>query len=58
MTRRGKEAVVVLSEAVYRALRDGARAGAPGLVAHLMAAPKQDEPAQPSSGPKLREIGF
>lgn len=58
VTRRGKEAVVVLSEAAYRALRDSARASAPGLVAHLMAAPKQDEPAQPSSGPNLRQIEF
>lgn len=59
VTRRGKEAVVVLSEATYRALRESARASAPGLVAHLMAAPRQDDPAaQPSSGPSLREIEF
>jgi len=40
VTRRGRAAVVVLSEANYRALRQGARAGAPGFVAHLLAIPK------------------
>ena len=43
VTRRGREAVVVLSEANYRALRDGARASAPSFVAHLLAIPKSDE---------------
>lgn len=43
VTRRGREAVVVLSEASYRALRDGARTSAPGFVAHLLAIPKDDE---------------
>lgn len=42
VTRRGRAAVVVLSEANYRALREGARAGAPGFVAHLLAIPKGD----------------
>lgn len=43
VTRRGQEAVVVLSEANYRALRESARASAPSFVAHLMAIPKDDE---------------
>lgn len=42
VTRRGRDAVVVLSEATYRALREGARASAPGFVAHLLAIPKDD----------------
>jgi len=42
VTRRGREAVVVLSEARYRALREGERSGAPGFVAHLLAIPKDD----------------
>lgn len=40
VTRRGREAVVVLSEANYRALRESAQANAPGFVAHLLAIPK------------------
>ena len=40
VTRSGKEAVVVLSEKSYRALRASARSGAPGFVAHLLAIPK------------------
>ena len=40
VTRRGRDAVVVLSEASYRALRESARSGAPGFVAHLLAIPK------------------
>ncbi len=58
VTRRGKEAVVVLSEAAYRALHERACASAPSLVTYLMAAPRQDEPAQQPAGPTLREIEF
>lgn len=48
VTRRGQEAVVVLSEANYRALREAARASAPGFVAHLLAIPKDGgPPAEP-----------
>lgn len=43
VTRRGREAVVVLSEANYRALREGARTSASNFVAHLLAIPKSDE---------------
>lgn len=48
VTRHGREAVVVLSEASYRALREGAGAGARGFVAHLLAAPKEEAAAGPS----------
>ena len=40
VTRRGHEAVVVLSESSYRTLKSGARDGAPGFVSHLLAIPK------------------
>lgn len=44
VTRRGRAAVVVLSEAIYRALRESSRASAPGFVTHLLAIPKNAEP--------------
>ena len=40
VTRHGRAAVVVLSQASYRALRESARTGAPGFIAHLRAIPK------------------
>ena len=40
VTRRGKDAVVVVSEAAFDALQRSAKAEAPGLVAHLLARPK------------------
>lgn len=43
VTRRGREAVVVLSEMSYRALQQGAKAAAGGFVAHLLAIPKADD---------------
>lgn len=48
VTRHGREAVVVVSEASYRALREGACAGTRGFVAHLLAVPKEDETFAPS----------
>ncbi len=42
ITRRGKEAVVVLSERAFEALQHSAHAAAPGFVAHLLAVPKDD----------------
>lgn len=52
VTRRGRDAVVVLSEASYRALRESARTGAPGFVAHLLAIPKGD--ALPGEGGRVK----
>lgn len=43
VTRRGRDAVVVLSEASYRVLRQSSRIAAPGFVAHLLAVPKIDD---------------
>lgn len=56
VTRRGREAVVVLSEASYRALREGARAGAPGFVAHLLAIPKSNESSEGRISIALRDV--
>lgn len=44
ITRRGRKAVVVLSEQAFEALRQHARAGSPGFIAHLLAMPKDDTP--------------
>jgi prevent-host-death family protein len=43
ITRRGKPAVVVLSEETFEAYRRNARAAAPGFIAHLLAIPKDEE---------------
>ena len=56
VTRSGREAVVVLSEADYRALRDDARASAPSFVAHLLAIPKIDEFDEEPCRVVLREV--
>lgn len=40
ITRRGKDAVVVLSEQAFEALQHSAQAAAPCFVAHLLAVPK------------------
>ena len=56
VTRRGREAVVVLSEANYRALRAGARASAPRFVTHLLAIPKDEGPLAEPRRIALRNI--
>jgi antitoxin Phd len=43
ITRRGKPAVVVLSEEAFDAFKRNAQAAAPGFVAHLLAIPKSEE---------------
>jgi prevent-host-death family protein len=53
VTRRGREAVIVLSEANYRSLR----ASAPGFVAHLLAIPK-DDCAEPQGEARLIPIAL
>ena len=58
VTRRGRDAVVVLSEASYRALRDSARSGAPGFIAHLLAIPKGEAFPSKRENVKLREVEF
>lgn len=58
VTRRGRDAVVVLSEASYRALRDSARSGAPGFIAHLLAIPKGAALAGKHEKVTLRDVEF
>lgn len=43
ITRRGRQAVVVLSEQAYESLQRSAHAAAPGFVAHLLAMPRQEK---------------
>lgn len=43
ITRRGKPAVVVLSEEAFEAYKRNAQAAAPGFIAHLLSMPKADE---------------
>lgn len=43
ITKRGKRAVVVLSEQAFDALQRNARAAAPGFVDYLLAMPKAEE---------------
>jgi antitoxin Phd len=40
ITRRGKDAVMVLSERAYVALKSSAKKNAPDFVAHLLAMPR------------------
>jgi prevent-host-death family protein len=56
VTRRGREAVVVLSEANYRALREGARASAPSFIAHLLAIPKSEAEDEVPRRLALRDV--
>lgn len=67
VTRRGKQAVVVLSEADFEALQRNAATKHPrGLIEHLLAipkAPKSNERAEPDTelprlDLQLREIDF
>ena len=56
VTRRGKRAVVVVSEADYQRLQQGARAAAPGFVEHLLAMPRGTAPAEPARDLRLRDL--
>ncbi len=56
VTRRGRDAVVVLSEQTYRHLQQCSRAAAPGFVAHLLAIPKTDETPFDRMDIKLRDV--
>lgn len=56
VTRHGRAAVVVLSEASYRLLSDSARANAPGFIAYLLAIPKDAADPAGSQRLALREV--
>lgn len=58
VTRRGQEAVVVLSEESYRALRKGRRTSSGGFIAHLLGVPKESDSPFPASRVSLRDIDF
>ncbi|MBA3033122.1 MAG: type II toxin-antitoxin system prevent-host-death family antitoxin [Gammaproteobacteria bacterium] len=56
VTRRGRDAVVVLSEASYRVLQQSSRIAAPGFVAHLLAVPKRADVNFARGGIELRDV--
>lgn len=61
ITRRGKDAVMVLSEKTYVALKTSAKSDAPDFVAHLLAMPRQRvaraaDATEPRAKLKLRDI--
>ena len=60
ITRRGKDAVMVLSEKAYVALKNSAKKDAPNFVAHLLAMPRRrvgrTEPKAKPSKLVLRDI--
>jgi antitoxin Phd len=58
VTRRGREAVVVLSEESYRALQESAHVCAPGFVAHLLSIPKEGKPLSEGARITLRDVEF
>lgn len=62
ITRRGKDAVMVLSEKAYVALKSSAKSDAPNFVAHLLAMPRarvsKSEPAEPQTKLALRDIAL
>ena len=55
ITRRGKRAVVVVSEEVFDAFKRNAQLAAPGFVAHLLAMPKAEKDIE-RLPVKLREV--
>jgi antitoxin Phd len=62
ITRRGKDAVMVLSEKAYAALKSSAKSDAPDFVAHLLAMPRErpakPEPAESRAKLALRDIAL
>jgi len=60
ITRRGRDAVVVLSEQAYVALKSSAKRDAPDFVAHLLAMPRQravpNEPAASRAKIVMRDV--
>ena len=62
ITRRGKDAVMVLSEKAYAALKSSAKSDAPNFVAHLLAMPRErtakPEPAESPAKLVLRDIAL
>jgi len=57
ITRRGKQAVVVLSEQAFESLQRSAHVAAPGFVAHLLAMPRDEEVVE-RTPLALRDVDF
>ena len=57
ITRRGKDAVMVLSEKTYAALKTSAKSDAPNFVAHLLAMPRE-QPAKPAPAESRAKIAL
>ena len=58
VTRRGKRAVVVVSEHDFLALQRNARAQAPSFIEHLLAMPKAPSGDLPPPTIALRDVNF
>jgi antitoxin Phd len=60
ITRRGRDAVMVLSEQAYVALKSSAKMDAPDFVAHLLAMPRKkavrNEPAASQTKLVMRDV--
>lgn len=56
VTKHGREAVVVLSEASYQALKASARLDAPRFVDHLLSIPKSKTTSEERESIRLREV--
>lgn len=57
VTRRGKDAVVIVSARAYDALARAAQSGAPTFAQHLLAIPREKLP-EPHSALRLRDVAF
>jgi len=56
ITRRGRDAVMVLSEHAYVALKNSAKMGAPDFVAHLLAMPRKKPDQNESTAPRTKVV--
>jgi antitoxin Phd len=56
VTRRGRDAVVVLSETSYRRLQQSSHIAAPGFISHLLAVPKTAKSSMGQEKIKLRDV--
>jgi antitoxin Phd len=57
VTRRGKDAVVIVSARMFDALSRAAQSGAPTFARHLLAIPKEKS-VPPRAALKLRDVAF
>jgi antitoxin Phd len=57
VTRRGKDAVVIVSARAYDALARAAQSGSTTFAQHLLAIPKEKS-TQPRAALRLREVNF